>query len=267
LTRPHELRELVRRQQRDRYDILRRAADPQDVGGLIGGLGVLPRWRRTLPDHPHVHGLVPAGGVAADRPAWRPARPSDLVPVQALATRFRGLVLALLRQERPDRRLPEAAWTNGGVVSCTPTGQGPEQGLNDLGREVHRRALPHRRRLAIAAGHVGCRSQEAQDQRWQTMTLPARECIRRVLPHVWPQGFHNVRDEGRWRPVHRPLRHQLQRWLAGQVPDRPPTSPPPASPAAASWAPPLRAGHPCPSCAQGLRVVIRSLPRPPRGPP
>ena len=123
LTLPQELRELVRRHQQDRYAILlraaaqallTRAADPHDVGGLLGVLGVLHTWSRTLADHPHVHGLSPAGGVSADRTAWRPARPTDLGPIHALATLFRGRFLELVRQERPDLTMPEGVWTKGG---------------------------------------------------------------------------------------------------------------------------------------------------------
>ena len=111
LTLPQELHELVRRHQKDLYDMLLRAAaqaliklamDPHDVGGLIGVLCVLHTWTRTLTYHPHVHCLVPAGGVSADRTEWRPARTSYLVPVHALAKLFRGLFLDLVRQERPD---------------------------------------------------------------------------------------------------------------------------------------------------------------------
>jgi hypothetical protein len=91
--------------------------------------------------------------------------------------------------------------------------------------------------------------------------------MRRVRPQVLPQGCPTVRDDGLWSPVPRPRLHPRQRWLAGHVPHPPPTSPPPARPSTASWTPALRAGHPCPSCAQGLLVVLRSLPRPPRGPP
>jgi hypothetical protein len=275
-TVPQELREIIRRHQQDLYDLLRRAAaqalitlaaEPHDVGGLIGGLCVLHTWTRTLAYHPHVHCLVPAGGVSADRTEWRPARTASLVPVHALATLCRGLFLDLVCQERPDLSLPKAVWTKGWVVSCKPALQGPERVLNDWGRYVHRIALTNSRRLAIEDGHVGFRDQDAQDQRWQTMTLPALECMRRFLPHVLPQGCHNVRYDGRWSPVHRPLRHQLQLWLAGHVPDPPPTSPAPESPSTASWAPPFRAGQTCPSCEQGLLVVIRSLPRLSRGPP
>ena len=142
-TVPHELGEILRQHQTDLDDILLRAAaqsrlklaaDAPDVGGLIGGLGVLHTWTRTLAYQPHGHGLVPAGGVSADRTEWRPARTADLVPVQALSKRFRGLFLDRVRQERPDRTLPESVWTTGGVVSCKPALQGTEQVLNDLGR-------------------------------------------------------------------------------------------------------------------------------------
>jgi hypothetical protein len=275
-TVPQELREIIRRHQQDLYDILLRAAaqalirlaaDPHYVGGLIGVLCVLHTWTRTLAYHPHVHCLVPAGGVSADRTQWQPARRSYLVPVQALSQLFRGVFRALVRQERPDLTIPESVWTKGWVVYCKPALQGTERVLNYLGRYVHRIALTNSRLLAIEDGHVCFRYQDTQDQRWKTMTLPALEFIRRFLQHVLPRGFHKVRYDGLWSPVHRPLLHQLQLWLAGHVPDPPPTSPTPESLSTASWVPPLRAGQTCPSCAQGLLVVIRSLPRPPRGPP
>jgi Putative transposase/Transposase zinc-binding domain len=273
---PQELRELVRRHQKDLYDILLRAAahaliklaaDPHYVGGLIGVLCVLHTWSRTLIYHPHVHCLVPAGGVSNDRTKWRPARTSYLVPVHALSKLFRGLFLDLVRQERPDLPIPASVWTKGWVVYCKPTVQGTEQVLKYLGRYVHRIALTSHRLLSIDAHQVCFRYQDSQDQRWRTMTLPAHEFIRRFLQHVLPQGFHKVRYYGLWSPVHRPLLHQLQLWLAGPDPDPPPASPGPASQLTPSWCPPLRPGQPCPSCGQGLLLVIRSLPRLQRRPP
>jgi hypothetical protein len=276
LTLPQELRELVRRHQKALSDMLLRAAaqalitlaaDPHDVGGLIGVLCVLHTWTRTLIYHPHVHCLVPAGGVSADRTAWRPARPSYLVPVQARATLFRGLCLALVRQERPDLTLPASVRTKGWVVYGQPTVHGAEQVLHYLGRYVHRMALTNHRLLSIAEGQVSFRDQDSQDQRWRTMTLPADEFIRRCLQQVLPQGFHNVRDDGLWSPVHRPRLHQLQRCLAGHTAAPPPTAPAPAPQATDAWGPPLRAAPPCPSGGQGLLVVMRSSPRLHRGPP
>jgi hypothetical protein len=138
-TMPQELREIIRRHQRDLYDILLRAAaqalirlaaDPHDVGGLIGVLCVLHTWTRTLAYQPHVHCLVPAGGVSADRTQWQPARRSSLVPVQALAQLFRGVFRALVRQERPDLTIPESVWTKGWVVYGKPALQGTERVLH-----------------------------------------------------------------------------------------------------------------------------------------
>jgi hypothetical protein len=204
-TVPQAWRELIRRHQQDRYNLVLRAAaqalitlaaDSPSGGGLMGVLGVLPTWTRPLVYHPHGPCLVPAGGVSADRTAWRPARTSSWVPVQALAKRLRGLFRALVRQERPDRTLPEALWTKGWVVYGNPSVQGPTPVLNYLGRYVHRIALTHSRLLSIEDGHVCFRDQDSQDQRWRTMTLPAQAFIRRFLPQVWPQGFHQGRSYG-----------------------------------------------------------------------
>src|SRR5919108_3291882 len=269
-TVPQELGAIIRRHQQDLYDILLRAAaralmklamDPHYVGGLIGVLCVLHTWTRTLAYHPHVHCLVPAGGVSADRTEWRPARTSYLVPVQALSKPFRGLFLDLVRQERPDLTLPESVWTKGWVVYCKPALQGTEQVLNYLGRYVHRIALTNRRILAIEDGDVCFRYQDSQDQRWKSMTLPALEFIRRFLQHVLPQGFHKVRYYGLWSPVHRPLLYQLQLLLAGQHPPAPLAAPDRESQPSDSTYALLQAGQLCLHCGQGWLVVIRQFPR------
>jgi len=72
--------------------------------------------------------------------------------------------------------------------------------------------------VSIADGDLCFRYQDSQNHRWHTMTLPAQELMRRFLPHVLPQGFHKVRYDGLWSPLHRPLRHQLQLWLARHAP-------------------------------------------------
>jgi len=104
------------------------------VGGLIGVLCVLHTWTRALAYHPHVHCLVPAGGVSADHQQWRPAGQTYFVPVRALSKMFRGRFCALVHQERPDLNLPESVWTTDWVVYCQPTVQGTENVLDYLGR-------------------------------------------------------------------------------------------------------------------------------------
>jgi Putative transposase len=177
------------------------------------------------------------------------------------------MFLDLVRQERPDLIIPEVVWTKGGVVSCKPAVQGTEKVLNYLGRYIHRIALTNLRLLAIDNGQVGFRSQASQDQRWKTMTWPAHEFIRRLLPQVLPQGFPTVRYDGLGSPSHRPLLHHLQLWLAGQPLSSAPASPEHESPPQTRVSPPLQAGQPCPHGGQGLLIVIRLLPRLQRGPP
>ena len=276
LTWPQELREMVRQHQHALYDILLRAAaqsliqlaaDPHSVGGLMGVLGVLHTWTRALGYHPHVHGLVPAGGVSADRTEWRPARATSLVPVRALSPLFRGRFCALVRQECPDLTIPESVRTTEGVVYGKPTVQGTEHVLNYLGRYVYRVALTNNRILSIEDGQVCFRDQDSRKHCWKSMTLPALECIRRFLPHVRPRGFHKVRYDGLWSPVHRSLLHQLQLSLASQAPPAPRETPDRESQPHDSRYPPLQAGQRCPHCDQGLLVVIRLLPRLQREPP
>jgi Putative transposase len=148
-----------------------------------------------------------------------------------------------------------------------PTVHGTEQVLQYLGRYVHRIALTNSRILSIDDGQVCFRYQDSQTSRWHTMTLPAQEFIRRFLQHVLPQGCHKVRYYGLWSPIHRPLLRHLQLVLAGHPPAPPAATSATESHATEAWGPPLRAGQPCPSCGQGLLVVVCLLPRLQRGPP
>lgn len=168
---PQELRALVRRHQKDLYDIWLRAAapalltlaaDPQYVGGLIGVLCVLHTWTRALVYHPHVHFLVPAGGVSADRTEGQPARPTSLVPVQALSQIFRGRFRDLVRQVCPDLSIPESVWTREWVVYGQPAVPGTEPVLRSLGRYVHRIALTNSRILSLEDGHFCFRYQDSR---------------------------------------------------------------------------------------------------------
>jgi len=217
-TLPKELRPIVRRHQKTLYGVLMKAAaqalmkladDPRYVGGRLGILAVLHTWTTTLTYHPHVHCLVPAGGVTKDG-RWVAARKGYLVPVQALAVIFRGMFLGSLRKAFPREHVPHSVWTKKWAVYCKPAVQGSERVLQYLARYVHRIALANSRLVRIEDGQVTFRYPIRKQQQWTTMTLPASEFMRRFLQHVLPRGTHKVRYYGFWNPSHRALLRQIQ---------------------------------------------------------
>jgi hypothetical protein len=266
-TIPQELRPLVRRYQKDLYSVLmaaagraliQLAADPHYVGGLIGILAVLHTWTGALEYHPHVHGLVPAGGVWADRTEWRAAREEFLVPVKALSRIFRGIFRDLAKEKLPDVAFPDSAWKKEWVVFAKPAIQGPDKVLEYLGRYVYRVALTNRRILDIENGKVTFRYKQSKTGQAGTMTLDAMEFIRRFLQHVLPRGVHKVRYYGLWSPTNRKLRRRLQLLLGySSDPAEPPLAKKTVSPASTTC-------RPCPECGQGNLIPTARLPRQPR---
>ena len=278
-TLPQELRGVVRRHQKIGYGLLMRsaagalmtlAADPHYVGGLIGVLAVLHTWTRTLLYHPHVHCLVPAGGVSADG-HWRPARRRYLVPVKALSRIFRGRVREAMARELPDVSVPDAVWKKEWVVYAKPAVQGADRTLTYLGRYVHRVALANSRLLAIEGGRVTFRYQPSGQTGWKTLTLEADEFIRRFLQHVLPEGVHKVRYYGLWSPARRGLLRRVQLALAWDAPTSvPDPAPAPVEgplPAEGTPGPHPMQRRPCPLCGQGRLVWAGSLRPHARAPP
>lgn len=270
-TLPEELRPLARSQQKVLYGLLMKAAaesliklafDPHYVGGLVGILAVLHTWSRTLTYHPHVHCLVPGGGVSADG-SWRPAGENYLVPVEALSPIFRARFRDGLAQALPNVKVPAKVWRKDWVVYCKPSVQGADHVLSYLGRYVHRVAITNRRILSIEDGQVTFRYQEVDDPTWRTMTLKAGEFIRRFLQHVLPRGVHKVRYFGLWHPTRRRLLHQLQLVLA--LADPAPAQPDPPSEAHVGQR--SLDGRPCPHCHHGILLWQARLPRGQRAPP
>ena len=272
-TLPQQLRDLVRQHQKTLYPILMQAAaraliklaaDPHYVGGLIGVLAVLHTWSRTLTYHPHVHCLVPGGGLSADG-QWRPARDGYLVPVRALSPIFRGMFLDLLTQALPDVAVPDSVRKQAWVVYCKPTVQGAQNVLTYLGRYVHRIAITDRRILGVEDGKVTFRYQNARDAQWCTMTLTAEEFIRRFLQHVLPTGVHKVRYYGLWAPSNKARLQEIRQRLMPQ--DARPALPctdgsgGPVCPQADSQ--PAR----CPFCQKGSLLFLRRIPAQQRSPP
>ena len=259
-TLPAELRRLVRSHQEVLFGVLFRAAfetlstlwaDPKHLGAAqIGALAVLHTWTRTLEWHPHIHMLVPAGGLDADGRTWRSVsrrRKLFLVPVRALAKHFRGRFLALARSALPGVAFPEIPWDKPWVVYAKPTVQGADKLLAYLGRYVHRTATSDEAVAAMDETTVTFTYRDSRDHQRKSMRLPAHEYLRRLLQHVPPKGLHRVRSFGLLHPAHRDTLRRLQLLLA-------PRAAPPIPPTPPATKPRLR----CPHCAQGtLRLVLR----------
>jgi len=223
-TLPQALRRIIRQHQHILYPVLMRSAaealqklalDPRYVGGRIGILAVLHTWTRTLEYHPHVHCLVPGGGLGPDG-RWIPARQDYLVPVRALSRLFRGIFMTRAKGALPEQKWPTSVWSQEWVVYAKPTVKRPDAVLSYLGRYVHRIAISNSNILSMDDGQVTFRYRKVGEPQSRTMTLPAPEFIRRFLQHVLPDGFHKVRYYGLWAPTHRRQLQQLQEDLRHQ---------------------------------------------------
>src|ERR1017187_130124 len=195
--------------------LLEIAADPKHLGAQIGFLAVLHTWSQTLLHHPHIHCVVPAGGLAPDGSRWIPCRRKFFLPAKVLSRLFRGKFLALLRDafargelqfhgkltplRAPARFyafLPPLQVAGGGGYAKTAFG-GPEYVLNYLARYTHRVAISNGRLLRLENGRVTFQWRDSKDKnRIKAMTLDAVEFIRRFLLHILPPGFVKIRHFG-----------------------------------------------------------------------
>jgi hypothetical protein len=268
-TLPEELRRIVRSHQKALLSVLFRAAfdslrslcaDQHFLGAEeIGALAVLHTWTRTLEWHPHVHMLVPGGGLAADGQTWLSVPPRSkryLVPEKALAKHFRGRFLALARRALPNVSFPEIPWGKRWVVFAKPVMHGSERVLQYLGRYVHRTALSGKALLDCDEHTVTFRYRRSSDHQSRSMTLPAQEFLRRFLQHVPPKGFHRVRAFGLLHPEHRGTLRRLQLLLAPRESSKP-TTPEPSSPDAPISTSPD--GPTCPHCGRPALSPVRRL--------
>jgi hypothetical protein len=273
-TLPAELRPIAHRHQKIVYGLLMKAAaeslmklaaDPRYVGGRIGILAVLHTWTGTLAHHPHVHLLVPAGGVNKQG-EWVAAREDYLVPVTALSLIFRGMFLQMLRKALPQQHLPSAVRKKKWHVYCEPTVQGTEKVLRYLGRYLHRTAFANSRLIRIEDGQVTFRYKVRRLRQWKTKTLPALEFMHRFLQHVLPRGTHKVRYYGIWHPAHRSLLRRVQ--LATGLPEIPSALEEEETPKGDGDAEESSCKQrSCPCCSEGVLVLTETLPRQPRPPP
>jgi len=189
------------------------AADPRHLGAEIGVVAVMHSWGQTLQHHPHIHCLVPGGGLSSDGTRWIACRPGFFLPVQVLSQLFRRLFLEQLQASFSDlsffgalapltdqavfhralAKLQRIDW----VVYAKRPFAGPEQVLSYLGRYTHRVAIANSRLIALADGQVSFRWNDYRHHgKSKVMTLTADEFIRRFLLHTLPDGFHRIRHYG-----------------------------------------------------------------------
>jgi len=191
------------------------AADPRHLGARIGFLAVLHTWSQNLLFHPHIHCVVPAGGIALDDSEWIHCRPNFFLPVRVLSHRFRRRLLISLRKAYALGKLKFsgqladlsdasrfADWLqtvkrSDWVVYAKPPFGGPQQVFKYLARYTHRVAISNGRLLSLDHGQVSFRWRHSKDHnRIKTMTLSATEFIRRFLLHVLPSRFVKIRHFG-----------------------------------------------------------------------
>ena len=224
-TLPQKIGMLALQNAREIYRILFRAAsetlltiaaDPRRLGAAIGFLAVLHTWGQNLHLHPHLHCVVPGGGISDDGTRWVACRKSSFfLPVQVLSCRFRNVFLTYLREAFRKGKLQfhgeiaclarpgafEALCRQAGrikwVVFAKPPFGGPEQVLKYLARYTHRVAISNRRLLSMENGRVTFEWKDyAGGNKTRTMTLDAVEFIRRFLLHILPGGFVRIRQFG-----------------------------------------------------------------------
>jgi hypothetical protein len=242
------------------------AADPKHLGARIGLTAVLHTWGSALTHHPHVHCIVPGGGLSSDGTRWIACRPGFFLPVRVLSRLFRRLMLQRLLKAHAQnalhffgdhvalhdteafraflKPLHRAEW----VVYAKPPFAGPDQVLSYLARYTHRVAIANSRLVAFDGAHVSFKYKDYRangEARRKLMTLGAGEFIRRFLLHVLPDGFHRIRHYGFLaNGVRVAAIAKARAALQAALPDQP-------APVADAYA------SPCPCCGGRMIIIER----------
>jgi hypothetical protein len=253
------------------------AADPKHLGARVGVTSVLHTWGSALTHHPHVHMVVPGGGISLDGTRWISCRPGFFLPVRVLSRLFRRLFLDRLLAAHAAGRLKffgahaaladaqaftaylapsrKAEWV---VYAKKPFG-GPQAVLAYLSRYTHRVAIANSRLIACDRNGVTFRWKDYRREgreRFKTMTLATSEFIRRFLIHVLPPGFHRIRHYGLFAGGARIDNVARARELLAVPP--PPRRP--SQDTAPDSSEPKTLPHPCPCCG-GRMIIIETFRR------
>ena len=223
-TLPENLRALILRNQEVAYNILFRAVsetlkkvsgDPKHIGAEIGFVSVLHTWSQTLIDHPHIHCIIPGGGLSPGGKKWISCRDNFFIPVNILSKVFKGKFLDYLRQSNEKgelkfvgqisslkdkdnfKKLLDDLYDQDWHVYCKPPFKNPEKVIEYLGRYTHRVAISNDRIVKLEDDKVTIRYRDYSDgDKIKHMSLEALEFIRRFLLHVLPDQFFRIRYYG-----------------------------------------------------------------------
>jgi hypothetical protein len=202
-TVPSELRDLIRANQKVCYAALFKAAsdamkkmakDPRFVGcDTAGFTGILHTWTRQLEYHPHVHFIVPGGGLSKDGAEWKPSGAAFFVHANPLSKIYRAKFIERLKKE--GLKVPPCVWDPDWVVDCRNVGNG-KKALNYLAQYVFRVAIAPSRILKVTDTQVLFKYRRSGEKKWRKCKLKIFEFMRRYLQHVLPHGFTKVRHYG-----------------------------------------------------------------------
>jgi len=253
------------------------AADPRHLGARVGFTSVLHTWGSAMTHHPHVHMIVPGGGISLDGTRWVACRPGFFLPVRVLSRLFRRLFLTRLLAAHKDGRLRffgdhaaladapafaaylaplrRSEWV---VYSKRPFG-GPQAVLAYLSRYTHRVAIANSRLIACDRRGVTFKWKDYRTkarERQKVMTLATGEFIRRFLIHVLPSGFHRIRHYGLFASGVRAANIARARRLL----DVPATQPRAEDATSAEANESISLANPCPCCG-GRMIIIETFKR------
>jgi hypothetical protein len=256
-TVPETLRAFIRSHQRLAYQALfnasslalkRLAKDERFIGtNLPGFTGVLHTWGRQLQYHPHIHYIVPGGGLSKDRTTWLPSRDNFFVPVKALSPIYRALFKEDIRRAGLLAPIDPQVWNIPWNVHSQPGANG-HTAFTYLAPSIFRVAISNRRLVALKDRTVPFTYRKPGSARPRTTSLDAIEFIRRFLQHVLPEGFMKVRHFGFLHTSCAISPHTLCRMLSQLCPT-------PGTPT--RLIPPQARLACCPTCGQQMRLVMR----------
>jgi hypothetical protein len=231
------------------------ALNPRRLGAQLGMLGVLHTWARTLIFHPHIHFLVPAGGLTPDGRRWIPGQSHYLFPVKVLGAHFRTLFHQHLLKHHPQllAQLPSKVWKQSWVVHSQPAGSG-DNALTYLSRYIFKTATANRSVQLLPDGKVRWPYRESRTGRWTSVDLDPHQLISRFLQHVLPRGYARVRTFGWLHPAAKARTNRVRALLK----QRPVLSPQEIQ----TWQPPLP--EDTPAHQQSSAPILSSLPLCPR---